>query len=57
MISAGKVGMIAVLPGAALMMLSNLTLLDAPTDNPVANNVSARNKEPMAEHVLGGVKK
>ena len=50
---AGKVGITGALPGAALMMLINLALLDAPTDNPVANSVNARNNEPMAERLFG----
>ncbi len=48
MMRAGKVGMTACVPGAAWMMLRSLTLLEAPTDNPVAKRVSARNKDPMA---------
>lgn len=48
MMRAGKVGIIGFAPGAALMMLSNLTLLEAPTETPVANRVNARNKDPIA---------
>lgn len=53
--SAGRVGMDATVPAADEWIISrSFELLDAPTDNPVAKSVNARNSDPTALFFRGG---